>query len=180
MLAALLTAAAAQEPPRAILRPWPDSVVAPGPLKIIVKGDGPELRLDGKRLETAIPARGVMTAVVEPAPGIHELVLATEVEEKIRFFAGEGGPPGWKAYRAHPPEAACETCHRAGNNAWTLLGETAGPQCLSCHGAAGFPKSHTHKAAELEECQMCHDPHGSTEARHLKMPKETACKQCHG
>jgi predicted CXXCH cytochrome family protein len=180
MLAALLVGAAGQEPPRAILRPWPDSVLAPGPLTIIVKADGGELRLDGKRLQTASPARGVMTAVVEPGPGAHELVLASGVEEKIRFHVGEAGPAGWKRYRAHPPDAACESCHRADNGAWVLHGETAGPACLACHDAAGFPKSHTHRAAELEECQMCHDPHGSTEPRHLKMSKEAACKQCHG
>lgn len=180
MVAALLMSASGQEPPRAILRPWPESVVAPGPLTVIVKADGGELRLDGQRLETASPARGVMTAAIEPAPGVHELVLAGGVPEKVRFYAGEAGPAGWRRYRAHPPEAPCETCHRVDNGVWTLQGETPAAACLSCHDGAGFPKSHTHRAAELEECQMCHDPHGSAAARHLKMPKEAACKQCHG
>lgn len=180
MLAALLAGAAGQEPPRAILRPWPNSIVAVGPLTIIAKAEGGELLLDGKRLETVSPARGVLTAAIEVAPGTHELVLRSGGGESIRFHAGEPGPAGWKRYRPHPPEAACASCHRIEDGAWRLQGETAGPACLACHEAAVFPKSHTHRAAELEECQMCHDPHGSTEPRHLKMSKEAACKQCHG
>lgn len=180
MLAALLASAAGQESPRAILRPWPDSIVAAGALTVIVKANGGELLLDGKRLEATRPARGVMTAAVAVAPGMHELVLRSVGEERIRFYAGEPGPEGWKRYRPHPPEAACESCHRIEGGAWTLQGETAGPACLACHEAAVFPKSHTHRAPELEECQMCHDPHGSTEPRHLKMSREAACKQCHG
>jgi predicted CXXCH cytochrome family protein len=101
-------------------------------------------------------------------------------ERKISFHSGAGAPAGWGKYRAHPPAAECTTCHNETGGVWVLKNEVAGPVCMTCHDSATFPKSHTHKPAELEECQMCHDPHGSTVSRHLLMEKSVACKQCHG
>lgn len=182
-LAVALLGLAGPAPERAILRPAADSVLDPGTLTVIVRAEGGELRLDGRSLETVQPARGVLTATVAPSAGTHELVLATAgVEEKIRFHVGsDPAPPAeWKRYRPHPPEVACETCHRISEGKWVLEGEVAGPACMACHDAGAFPKTHTHVPRELEECQLCHDPHGSTDARHLKMTREIACKQCHG
>ena len=175
---------AAQQPagPR-ILRPLDNSVVEKGPLSIIAKssGDG-ELKLDGQPLTAAKPANGVLTATVEPKEGPHELVLTTGgADYKIRFHVGASAPADWKNYRSHPPIAVeCTTCHSASGGQWALKEEVAGPSCMTCHDAATFPKAHTHKPEELEECQMCHNPHGSTASRHLIMTKEVACKQCHG
>ena len=153
-----------------ILRPTNQSVVPPGPLSIVAKGEG-ELQLDGKPVAAQKPAPGVIHARVDVAAGKHVLTLGAL---KVEFAAGPA-PDGWKPFRAHPPAAECVTCHTA--QSWEFKGAEA---CLGCHDQAAFPKLHTHNTEVLNECQLCHLPHGSTEARHLKFAKETACKQCHG
>ncbi|MCW5979264.1 MAG: hypothetical protein KIT09_14410 [Bryobacteraceae bacterium] len=174
---------AAQQPsgPR-ILRPADGSVVDQGPFVAIAKTDGEgSLKLDGQTVKGDVPASGVLTADIDLGPGPHELALSTGGREyKIRFHAGPSPPEGWSPYRSHPPGGDCGACHSAAAGAWSLKDEVAGPACMVCHDAAAFPKTHTHKPAELEECQICHDPHGSAVKGHLIMAKETACKQCHG
>ena len=165
-----------------ILRPENNSTVDAGSLSIIAKavGEG-ELKLDSKPLTASKPANGILTATIEVSPGTHELVLVSGgAEYKVRFHAGASAPEGWQKYRSHPPAAECSTCHSAAAGEWALKEEVAGPSCMTCHDAVSFPKAHTHKPEEIEECQMCHNPHGSTAKRHLIMSKEVACKQCHG
>jgi predicted CXXCH cytochrome family protein len=153
-----------------VLRPTPQSVVPPGPLSIVAKGEG-DVLLDGKVVAAQKPSPGVIHAKVEVTPGKHVLTVGAA---KIQFAAGQG-PDGWKAFRAHPPAAECAACHA--RESWEFKGAEA---CLACHDGMAFAKTHTHNTEVLNECQLCHSPHGSTENRHLKFTREIACKQCHG
>ena len=153
-----------------VLRPTPQSVVPPGPLSIIAKGEG-DVLLDGKAVTVQKPGPGVIHAEVKVSSGKHVLTIGAA---KVEFAAGQG-PDGWKAFRAHPPAGECVSCHAA--ESWEFKGAGA---CLGCHDGTAFAKTHTHNAEVLNECQLCHAPHGSTENRHLKFTRETACKLCHG
>jgi len=169
-------AAAAALAEEGILRPTDKSVIKAGPLSVVASGTG-ELRLDGKTVTVSRPAAGVVTAHVNPSPGMHELTLGPK---KTQFFMGPNPPQGWKEFRPHPPAAACDSCHTAASGTWAIKGDLAGENCFRCHDQKVFPKPHQHNSEVLAECQLCHNPHGSTEKFHLKMAKETACKQCHG
>lgn len=181
-LLALCGFARQEESPR-ILRPVDGCILEAGSISVIAKAAGNgELRLDGKTVRATRPAAGVLTAVLELSPGKHELVLVSDGgEQRIRFQTGANPapPPDWKPYRIHPPAADCDACHAVRDGAWNLIGEVAGPGCLTCHDSTSFADVHTHSPGEMDDCALCHDPHGSTAKRHLIMPKTFACTQCH-
>jgi predicted CXXCH cytochrome family protein len=167
----------AQEP--AILRPENQTILRPGPLTVVARGPASaRLVLDGQPIVSAQPAPGVHTAAIEPAAGMHELMLGTA---KVRFAVGMApGAEGWKTFRPHPPVAQCTACHAVKDGLWAFQSDRLADSCAGCHDLKAFPKLHMHNTEVLNECQLCHQPHGSTEKSHLKMNKETACKICHG
>lgn len=159
----------AEEP--VILRPNNGAFLKPGEITVISRGAG--LSLDGKAVAEVKRAPGVWTAAINPAPGEHQLKASTG--PAIRFRVSPDG-----TYRAHPPAAACETCHAVRNGAWELRTAALESACSTCHNLKNFAVGHSHNTATLADCQNCHDPHGSQAKFLLKMPKQTACKQCHG
>jgi predicted CXXCH cytochrome family protein len=167
LFAFLLTA---EEP--AILRPSDGAILKPGELTVIARQGG--LLLDGKPLKTTERAPGVWTAPINPPPGEHE--LKSSAGQAIRFRVDAQAA----TYRAHPPAAACETCHAVKNGVWELRVAALESACASCHDLKKFPETHSHNTTTLADCQTCHNPHGSAARFHLLMPKEVACKQCHG
>lgn len=162
------------------LSPLPESVVPPGPLRVVAKGSGKgRIQVDGKPVETISPVPGVFRAEVTLPPGEHELSLESESgPAKVRVFSGKEHKD-WKVFRQHPPAATCETCHAVKNGEWAMQRASLAPLCFSCHERANFPASHTHNTDILADCQTCHLPHGSQVKGHLLKPKEAACKQCH-
>lgn len=183
LLALLLpwNAARAQDAP-ALFTPANESIVTPGPLRIIGRAAGKAtLTLDGKPLTAVSPAPGVVLAETKIAEGPHELTLQGENgETKISFYAGKEHQ-GWKMFRPHPPgNVACDTCHAVRNGEWAMKRATLSPICHTCHNLEQFPKTHApHNTGTLVDCQNCHYPHGSSAQRHLRMEKAVACKQCH-
>ena len=167
------------EEPR-ILRPVDQSSIPKGPFSIIAKADnGAIIELDGKPLSVTEIATGILSATINAPAGVHELRLkAVSGERRIHFAVGAHEP--YKQFRAHPPVAACDTCHAVRNGSWEMKNTELEKTCAGCHNLSEFSKSHTHNTEVLNECQLCHSPHGSTEVKHLKLPKLTACKQCHG
>ncbi len=165
-----------------LFAPAHESVVSPGPLRIIGRAAGKaSLTLDGKVLTTVAPAPGVVLAEIQIAEGRHELILTGEDgEAKVSFFAGKEHS-GWKTFRPHPPGlVACDTCHAVKNGEWAMKRATLSPLCHSCHNLEQFPKVHApHNTGTLVDCQNCHYPHGSAAGKHLRMEKAVACKQCH-
>jgi predicted CXXCH cytochrome family protein len=163
----------------AILRPTNQSSVPAGPLSVVARitGDA-QITLDGKPVAAEKRASNVLSANIEVAPGVHELTLGAQRVKFAAVAAGENTPAGFKTFRAHPPKAACETCHVAKAGTWEVK-ETV-TNCFTCHETATFPKKHDHNAEVLKDCGWCHSTHGSAEAAHLKMTKEKACKLCHG
>ena len=181
-LAAVVNATNAEEPKKVgILRPTDQSVLDSEEVQIIARAG--EIGLDGKSLkEGATQSNRQLLAVRIPA-GRHELVWKNgDAIQKIQFCVRSSGktvaPPGWKVYRAHPPQAECQHCHanEPGEFSKTTVAET----CFTCHEQKTFASGHAHNDEVLNECVLCHNPHGSTEKFHLKMSRETACKQCHG
>jgi predicted CXXCH cytochrome family protein len=176
-----LTSAQEAEMP-GILRPVDQAVLETEEISIIVRGG--ELWLDGKSLK-AQPTPVTRQALTIRAPaGRHELIWKSgSAFQKIQFFVATPGhtavPPGWKVYRAHPPQAECQNCH-AGTQPGVFKKKTLAETCFTCHEQRVFAAGHAHNDEVLAECVLCHNPHGSTAKFHLKMTRETACKQCHG
>jgi predicted CXXCH cytochrome family protein len=142
---------------------------------VIARGAAP-LKLDGKAIAVQAAAEGVVTAMITPSGGRHELRWG---DHEVRFFVGPGAPAEFRPFRLHPPaETPCSACHAIRDGVWEFRG--AESSCLGCHEAKKFPVGHTHNSEVLSECGLCHDPHGSAEKFHLKLSRETACKQCHG
>lgn len=150
----------------------PEGAVFAGGVRLIARTDGKaELLLDGRKVEVQSPHPGVVTALVKPPDGAHELALG---DQKVRFQVG-----GTATFRPHTPVENCTTCHMARNGRWRFVRASLSSVCSQCHSRDAFPAKHTHLMDVLPDCQLCHDPHGSTAAAHLKMDKEKACKQCH-
>ncbi|MCS7024587.1 MAG: hypothetical protein NZV14_07280 [Bryobacteraceae bacterium] len=178
-LAWMAFASGFQQPPR-FLAPQDQSLVSPGPLRILAQGSGP-LRLlrDGEVVPLTSPAAGVYFAELSLSPGRHELQLEAETGvARIQLFAGEDHP-FWKRFRPHPPAASCELCHALQKNSWTLKRPGVPALCFHCHARGRFPLTHTHNTDLLADCALCHAPHGSAAVAFLTKPKETVCKQCH-
>lgn len=165
-----------------LFAPSHESIVTPGPLRIIGRGAGKAaLTLDGKPVPTVSPAPGVILAEIKIPEGPHELVLTAEDgESRVSFYAGKEHKD-WKMFRPHPPgNVACDTCHAVKNGAWAMKRATLSPLCHTCHNLEQFTKIHTpHNTGTLVDCQNCHFPHGSAAKTHLRMEKAVACKQCH-
>ena len=173
----------AQEPDKAgILRPTDQSVLETEQVQIIARAG--ELWLDGKSLKSRQAQDPRQALSVQIPAGRHELVWKSgDALQKIQFAVTTSGktsvPPGWKVYRAHPPQAECQTCH-TGEQPGNFKRITVAETCFSCHEQKAFAAGHAHNDEVLAECVLCHNPHGSTEKFHLKITRETACKQCHG
>lgn len=173
----------AQEREKAgILRPIDQSVLDSEEVQIIARAG--EIWLDGKSLKgrQTLGSRRLLTLRI--TPGRHELVWKNaDALQKVQFMVTTSGktavPPGWKVYRAHPPQAECQNCH-AGDQPGDFKKITVGETCFMCHEQKTFAAGHAHNDEVLAECVLCHNPHGSTEKFHLKMTREMACKQCHG
>ena len=165
-----------------ILRPTDQSILEGEQVQIIARSG--ELWLDGESLrERQAPATRQAFSIKVPS-GRHVLMWKEgEAVQTIRFIVTTSGnvavPPGWRVYRAHPPQAECDNCH-AGENPGDLKKLTVVETCATCHESTTFAAVHAHQEEVLAECVLCHDPHGSTAKFHLKMSRETACKQCHG
>jgi len=160
-----------------ILSPTPGSLFGKGPVRVIARGDGKaELRLDGKAVAVERPAEGVIAATLNPGAGPHELALG---EEKVKFAVGVKAGEEWTAFKEHPPVANCQNCHAVKNGVWSFQRASLITLCFPCHDKEKFPKTHTHVAGILADCQMCHNAHGSNVKAFLTMSRETACKQCH-
>lgn len=161
-----------------IFAPADQSVVS-GEVRVVAGCEGKaELLVDGKAVATESPHGGALTAAVKLGPGGHE--IAVEGGAKVKVHVGEGAPVGWMKFREHPPGGAeCTTCHVVRNGEWVFAKASLVGVCFACHDKAAFPKTHTHEAGIVPDCQLCHAPHGSTAAKHLKMTKEAACKLCH-
>jgi len=182
-LASTVRLTSAQEPEKAgILRPVDQSVLQTEEVQIIARPG--EVWLDGKSLKgRETPATRQALSVRVPA-GRHELIWKNgDALQKIQFAVTTSektaGPPNWKVYRAHPPQAECLNCH-AEKQPGDFKKITVAETCLTCHEQKTFAAGHAHNDEVLAECVLCHNPHGSTEKFHLKMTRETACKQCHG
>jgi len=175
-LAAALAAAALLGQASDILSPTPGSLFSKGPVRVIARADGKaELLLDGKAVPVERPAEGVITAILHPNPGPHELALG---EHKVKFTVGKADGE-WTSFKEHPPVASCQNCHAVKNGVWSLQRASLVTLCFPCHDKEKFPKAHTHVAGILADCQMCHNAHGSNAKGFLTMTRETACKQCH-
>lgn len=161
-----------------IFAPVNESVVG-GEVRVVARHEGKaELLVDGKAVAAESPHAGVLTAVLKLAPGAHEIAL--DGGARVKVHAGEGAPAGWLQFREHPPGgAACTTCHAVKNGEWAFAKASLVGVCFACHDKAAFPKTHTHEAGIVPDCQLCHSPHGSTAVKHMKMTKEAACKLCH-
>ena len=165
-----------------ILRPTDQSVLEANEVQVIARAG--EVKLDGKAIrepQTRFLRRALSINV---AVGKHELSWNSgDSLQRIQFAVttprSKNAPPGWKTYRAHPPQAECQDCH-AGEQPGEFKKATVAETCFTCHEQKTFAAGHTHNDEVLAECILCHNPHGSTEKFHLKMTRETACKQCHG
>lgn len=172
----------AQEPEQAgILRPTDQSVLEAEDVQIISRAG--ELWLDGKSLNERQKTTVRQAISIHIPAGKHELSWKRgnslqKVQFAVRTARSPSIPPGWKVYRAHPPQAECQACH-AGETA-NFKKATVAETCFTCHEQKGFAAGHAHNEEVLAECVLCHNPHGSAEKFHLKMNRETACKQCHG
>ncbi|MBK7926787.1 MAG: hypothetical protein IPJ98_04625 [Bryobacterales bacterium] len=177
-LRAVLLAVTALQAESVIFSPADRSVVN-GEVRVVARQEGrAELMVDGKVVAAESPHAGVLTAVLKLGPGGHE--IAVEGGAKVKVHVGEGAPAGWLKFREHPPGAtACTTCHAVKNGEWAFAKASLVGVCFACHDKAAFPKTHTHEAGIVPDCQLCHSPHGSAAAKHLKMTKEAACKLCH-
>ena len=173
----------AQEREKAgILRPIDQSVLDSEEVQIITRAG--EIWLDGKSLKERQTQGTRQLFTLRIPAGRHELVWKSgDAFQKVQFMVTMSGksvvPPGWKVYRAHPPQAECQNCH-AGEEAGNFKKITVAETCFTCHEQKTFAAGHAHNDEVLAECVLCHNPHGSTEKFHLKMTRETACKQCHG
>jgi predicted CXXCH cytochrome family protein len=181
--AAVVNPVNAEEPKKpGILRPTDQSVLDSEEVQIIARAG--EIALDGKSLNDGKMQSNRQLLTVRIPAGRHELVWKNgDAIQTIQFWVRSSGktaaPPGWKVYRAHPPQAQCQHCHASeqpGDFSKTTVAET----CFTCHEQKTFAAGHAHNDEVLNECVLCHNPHGSTERFHLKMTRETACKQCHG
>ena len=166
-----------------ILRPTDRAVLETEEVEVIARPGG--LWLDGKSLkERQTEAMRQALSLRIPA-GRHELIWKNgDTDQRIQFIVKTTAntvvvPPEWKAYRAHPPQAECQSCH-ASKQPEDFKKITVAETCFTCHEQSSFAAGHAHNDEVLAECVLCHDPHGSTEKFHLKMARETACKQCHG
>lgn len=182
-LASALSLLRAEEPEKpGILRPTDQSVLETEAIQVIARAG--EVLLDGKSIKDPKMQTTRQPLSVRVLLGRHELIWRNgNALQRIQFVIATPGhatiPPGWKVYRAHPPQAECQNCHageKAGNFERTTVAET----CFTCHERKSFAGTHAHNDEVLAECVLCHNPHGSTEKFHLKMTRETACKQCHG
>jgi predicted CXXCH cytochrome family protein len=150
----------------------PEGAVFKGAVRVIARTAGTsQLKLDGQKVDAQSPHQSVLTALVKPAEGAHELTLG---DQKVRFSVGSAA-----TFRAHAPVENCASCHMIRNGRWRFVRASLATVCSQCHDKEAFPARHTHQMDVLPDCQLCHDPHGSTAAAQLKMEKEKACKQCH-
>jgi len=165
-----------------ILRPTDQAVLETEEVQVIARAG--ELWLDGKFLKER-PTQAMRQALSLRIPsGRHELIWKNgDTDQKIQFVVRTSTntvvPLDWKAYRAHPPRAECQSCH-ASKEPGAFKKITVAETCFTCHEQSTFAAGHAHNDEVLAECVLCHNPHGSTEKFHLKMTRETACKQCHG
>jgi len=182
-LAAVINATNVEEPKKpGILRPTDQSVLETETIQVIARAG--EVLLDGKSIKGAKTQAERQALSVRVTPGKHELAWKSgDTLQRIQFFVAMPRdttiPPGWKVYRAHPPQAECQNCH-AGEKPGDFKRTTVAETCFSCHEQKLFAAGHAHNDEVLAECVLCHNSHGSTEQFHLKMTRETACKQCHG
>jgi predicted CXXCH cytochrome family protein len=165
-----------------ILRPTDQSVLETEEVLVIARSGA--LWLDGKSVSNRTTESPRQALSIRIPAGKHELVWKHGAAlQRIQFVVSTSRsrtiPPGWKVYRAHPPQAECQTCH-AGDQPADFKKITVAETCFACHEQEAFAVNHSHNDEVLAECVLCHNPHGSTEKFHLKMPRETACKQCHG
>ena len=179
----VITLTKAQTPEVAgILRPTDQAVLETEEVEVIARPGG--LWLDGKSLEER-PAEAMRQVLSLRIPaGRHELIWKNgDADQRIQFIVKTSAntvvPPEWKSYRAHPPQAECQSCH-ASKQPGDFKKITVAETCFTCHEQSSFAAGHTHNDQVLAECVLCHNPHGATEKFHLKMARETACKQCHG
>ena len=161
-----------------ILAPVDRSAVS-SEVRFVARHDGkPELLVDGQTVNVETPHAGVLAAQLKLGPGIHDIAL--EGGARVKVHVGDNPPAGWARFREHPPGgAACSTCHAVKNGEWAFAKASLVGVCFACHDKTAFPKSHTHEAGIVPDCQLCHAPHGSTAVKHLKLAKDAACKLCH-
>ena len=173
----------AQAPETAgILRPTDQAVLETEEVQVISRPG--ELWLDGKSIREpqTQPMRQPLSLRIPH--GRHELIWKNgDTHQRIQFIVKTSGntmvPPEWKTYKAHPPQAECQSCH-ASKQPGVFKKTTVAETCFTCHEQRTFAAGHAHNDEILAECVLCHNSHGSTEKFHLKMTRETACKQCHG
>src|SRR5687767_9804498 len=114
-LASAASLMSAQEPENpGILCPTDQSVLETETIQVIARAG--EVLLDGKSIRGPKIQATRQALSVRVPPGRHELIWKNgDALQKIQFFVARPGhttiQPGWKVYRAHPPQAECQNCH---------------------------------------------------------------------
>ena len=151
----------AEEPEKpGILRPTDRSVLETETIQIIARAG--EVLLDGKSIKGPKIQATRQAVSVRVPPGKHELIWKNgDVLQKTQFVVTTSGnttiPPGWKVYRAHPPQAECQNCH-AGETPGDFKRATVAETCFTCHDQKAFAAGHAHNDEVLAECVLCHNP----------------------